>query len=141
MRTVLTVQSIAFGAIFTLAVSLGGCASTLQFAADTFGVDVVSTSVQQKAYKAASVSFVAWEAIQDGVKKTGRLPRCSDTVKLLCVTDDAWHRIQDIELKTSATLQAAKPLIAAGTDDVTLLMSIPDAVADAQAAINAETPR
>ena len=72
---------------------LGGCASTLQFTADTFGVDVVSKSVKENAYKAASVSFTAWESVQDLTKRTGKLPRCTDAIKFLCVSQATWDKI------------------------------------------------
>lgn len=134
MRRILL--TLSFATIVSL--SIGGCASSLQFVADTFDVKIVSQDVKQGAYKAASVSFTAWESIQDGVKRYGRLPPCEPGL-ILCRHTDAWKTIKDVEARTTATLLAAKPLIEAGTDDVSLLMSIPSVVHDAQAAINAET--
>jgi hypothetical protein len=118
-----------------LALPLAGCAGTLKLVADTFGVDVVPENVQQKAYKAASVSFTAWEAVQDGVLRYGKLPPCDATHKILCRNEEAWQKIKEIEKKTSDTLVSTKPIIEAGTDDVQLLMAIPAVVYDAQAAI------
>lgn len=132
-RTFLTPLLVAIAAL-----NLGGCASSLQFVADTFEIEVVPEKVRQQAYKAASVSFTAWEGIQDGVKRYGRLPPCEPGL-VLCRHADAWRKVKDIEVRTSAALVAAKPLIEAGTDDIGLLMSIPSVVHDAQAAINAET--
>lgn len=118
---------------------VGGCASTLQWTADTFDVEVVPAQVQQNAYKAASVSFTAWESVQGLVEKTGHLPRCTEAVKFLCVSQATWDKVKDIEARTSATLLSLKPAIEAGSNDVALLMSIPAIVHDAQAAIQKET--
>jgi len=143
---------LAFLSILVLALSVGGCASTLGFVADTFGVEIVPETVRQKAYKAAKVAFTAWGGplcqvgdlelpsckaggVQGLILIYGRLPLCSPGV-VICKHQGAWDRIKDIEQRTSATLQAARPLIEAGTDDVALLMSLPETVHDAQAAIN-----
>ncbi len=125
--------------IVALCLVLAGCQSTLQFAADTFDVEIVPAKVQQNAYKAAAVSFTAWEGVQGLVEKTGHLPRCTEAVKFLCVSQNAWNHIKEIELRTSATLQSLRPAVEAGTDDVALLMSIPAIVHDAQEAIKKET--
>ncbi len=117
---------------------MGGCASTLQFTADTFDVEIVPAKVQQNAYKAASVSFTAWESVQGLVERTGKLPRCTEAVKFLCVSQSTWNKIKEIEAKTSAVIGSTRPVIEAGADDITLLMSVPAAVYDAQAAINKE---
>lgn len=138
MKRILQAMALASALVITLGVCLTGCASTLQFAADTFDVEIVPEKVRASAYKAASVSFTAWEGIQDGVKRYGRLPPCEPGL-ILCRHADAWRKIKDIEARTSAVLLAAKPLIEAGDDDVSLLLSIPSVVHDAQAAINAET--
>lgn len=118
-----------------------GCASTLGLVADITGTEIVSEKVQQQAYKAASVSFTAWESAQDGVERLGRLPRCTEAVKLLCVSQGTWDSVKAIEKKTSAALLSLKPAFEAGTDDVALLMSIPAIVHDATAAIKAETSK
>ena len=131
--------TLSFATIVSL--SLGGCASTLGLVADITGTEIVSEKVQQQAYKAASVSFTAWESAQDGVERLGKLPRCTEAVKLLCVSQGTWDSVKGIEKKTSAALLALRPAFEAGTDDVALLMSIPAIVHDAQAAIKAETSK
>lgn len=142
MRTILKVQAwSSLAIILTAGLLLTGCASTLKFAADAFDVQIVPETVQQNAYKAASVSFTAWEGVQDGVKMTGKLPRCTEAVKLLCVSQGAWEKIQGIEKQTSATLLSLRPAVEAGTDDVALLMSIPAIVHDAKQAITAESSK
>ncbi len=157
MRTILGIHGAACAAILALALTLGGCAQTLQFAADQFGVDVVSETVKAKAYKAALVTFVAWGGapsaecqrgekpaadciggIQELIYRYGKLTPCQDTTSLVCRDDSAWTRIKALELKTSHTLAAAEPVIMAGTDDVALLMALPTVVADAKAAIEAD---
>lgn len=156
MRRILQVQAATYAAIIVLAVGLSGCASTLQFAADTFGVDVVSETVKQKAYKAALVTFVAWGGapdeeckrgtkpadqciggIQELIYKYGKLTLCENTTSLICRDQDAWNKIKTIELATTKTLASTEPIILAGTDDVALMMSLPTVVNDAKAAIEA----
>jgi len=158
IRPVATLMPLAGVGIVVLALALAGCAPTLKLVADTLDIEVVPETVQQQAYKAASIAFTAWsgpacdvdhdgvpDAVQDcpagGLQKAmlivGRAPRCSATVKgPICVPQKVWDKIKEIELKTSSTLQAAKPIIESGTDDVALLMSIPAAVYDAQRAFN-----
>lgn len=142
-----------FFAIALTGLLLSGCASTLQFVADTAGVDVVSESAKQKAYKAAKIAFVAWGGplcqvgdltlpsckaggVQGLILLYGKLPPCSTGI-FVCRSSKAWPVIKDIERRTSMTLAAAEPLIRAGSDDVELLLSLPAAVFDAQAAIDA----
>lgn len=132
MKHLIRTLGIASALVITL--WIGGCASTLQFTADTLGVDVISESVQTKAYKAASVSFTAWEGVQRAIEIYGHLPPCQTGGPLVCRSAKAWAKIRTIEAQTSATLLAAKPLIEAGSNDVDLLMSLPAAVYDAQAA-------
>lgn len=132
MKTEIRTLFTASAAVIVLALGLSGCASVLKFTADTFEVDVVSQSVQTKAYKAASVAFTAWEGIQGAIKVYGRLAPCVTDGPLVCRSSTAWQKIKMIELRTTNTLQAARPLIEAGTDDVELLMSIPAVVYDAQ---------
>lgn len=134
--------------------SLGGCASTLQFAADLTGTQVVSDDVRQGAYKAALVTFVAWGGapseeckrgekpaaeciggIQELVWKYGKLTPCGQTATVICRDQKTWNKVKQIEAATSATLAALEPAIAAGSDDVQLLMSVPTIVQDAHAAI------
>lgn len=133
LRVLFTASALVLGLSF----GLTGCASVLKFTADTFDVEVVPETVQQQAYKAASVSFTAWEGVQRAILKYGQLAPCVDGGPLVCRSAKAWAKIKEIEGKTSATLLAAKPLIEAGTDDVALLMSIPSVVYDAQQAFNA----
>lgn len=140
-------------AVALTAFVLAGCASTLKFAADVSGVDVVSESAKQKAYKAAKVAFVAWGGplcevgdlklpsckaggVQGLILMYGKLPPC-ETGIIICRSSKAWPVIKEIERKTTAVLASAKPLIEAGSDDVSLLLSLPEAVFDAQAAIDA----
>ena len=136
MRAHLRVLLTASFLTIALGVGLSGCASILKFTADTFEVDVVSQTVQQKAYKAASVAFTAWEGIQGSIKIYGRLAPCVTDGPIICRSSKAWNKIKAIELKTTNTLQAARPLIEAGSNDVDLLMSIPSVVYDAQTAFN-----
>lgn len=130
-------KRLAILSLLALALSVGGCASSLKLVADTFDVEVVPEKVKEQAYKAASVSFTAWEGVQRAILKYGQLELCVDGGPVVCRSAKAWARIKEIEGKTSATLLAAKPLIEAGTDDVALLMSIPSVVYDAQAAFQA----
>lgn len=136
---------------------LGGCGAVLktalQFTADSAGVDVVSETVKQKAYKAAKIAFVAWGGplcavgdlklpsckaggVQGLILMYGHLPPCGPGL-VVCRSSKAWPVIQAIELKTTSFLTSAEPLIRAGSDDVELLLSLPAIVFDAQAAINA----
>lgn len=157
MRHHLRVLFSASALVVGLSFGMAGCASTLQLAADTFGVDVVSESVKQKAYKAALITFVAWGGapspecqrgerpqaeciggIQELIYRYGKLSPCQNTTSVLCRDDAAWSRIKSLELKTSHTLAAVEPVIAAGTDDVALMMALPTVVADAKAAIEAD---
>lgn len=143
--------------LLALALSVGGCQSTLQFAADITGTDVVSENVRANAYKAAKVALVAWggavspecEAgtlpaekciggVQALIYQYGKLPPCVEGQFYICRYEGPWQRIKKIEGQTTAALLAAKPLIEAGTDDVALLMSIPALVHDAKSAIDGE---
>mgnify|MGYP001017094706 CR=1 FL=1 len=123
-----------------LAIGLSGCQSLLQFAADTSGISVVTEDARQKAYKGASLAFTAWQGIQQGVLKVGQLPRCTEAVKLLCVSQDTWERIKDIEGQTSATLLAVRPAITA-EGDIELLLAIPAIVHDAKISIDKEVQK
>lgn len=118
---------------------LGGCASTLQWTADTLGVEVVSTETRQGAYKAASITFAAWNSVQKGALIYGKLPPCtSETApSLLCRSDQAWAKIQSITHNTTLVLDASRPVIASGDSDIETLLALPSAVYDAQAAIEA----
>lgn len=118
----------------SLALGIAGCASTLSFVADTFDVEVVPDSVKAQAYKAANVSFVAWEHVQLLMLEYGRLPKCVDQGPVLCRSDRAWAKIKDIDFRTTAALNATRPIIEAGTDDVQLLMAVPALVHDAKKA-------
>ncbi len=159
MRTHLRTLFTASAAVITLALflTLTACQSTLQFAADVTGTDVVSENVRANAYKAAKVALVAWggavspecengtlppEQCVGGIQKLiytyAKLPPCVDGQFYICRYEGPWQRIKKIEGQTSAALLAAKPLIEAGTDDVALLMSIPALVHDAKAAIDGE---
>ena len=129
-----TVRVLFTASALTVALWLGGCASTLSFVADTFDVEVVPQTVKAKAYKAANVSFVAWEHVQLLMLEYGRLPPCGEGAPVVCRSAKAWAKIKELEATTSATLQASRPLIEAGTDDVQLLMAIPATVNDAKAA-------
>lgn len=144
-------------AIAVLALSLASCQSTLQLAADTFGVDVVPETVQQKARKAAKVALTAWSgAILPGCETTaqprrpaeecigglqkliyeyGRLDPCGPDAPYICRSSKAWPFIQAKERQVSGVIASAEPLIDAEGGDVELLLSIPDAIYDAQAAI------
>jgi hypothetical protein len=136
-----------------LACALSGCASILQGAADVAGVDVVSESAKQKAFKAAKIAFVAWGGplceigdlklttckaggIQGLALMYRDLPLCRPGI-VVCYHQEAWDQIKVITRKTTAFLASAEPLIRAGSNDVELLLSLPGAVYDAQAAINA----
>jgi hypothetical protein len=133
---------------------LGGCASTLQWTADTFDVEIVPAKVQQNAYKAALVTFVAWGGapseeckaqtkpaeqciggVQELIYRYGKLTPCGSTATILCRDDQAWAKIKAVELATSHTLASLEPAIVAGTNDVELMMSLPAVVHDAHAAI------
>lgn len=141
-----------------LALVLAGCQTMLQFAADTAGVDVVSKSVRQQAYKAAKVTFVAWSGapppgclvepptlsaeeciggIQELIYKYGKLKPCDNISSIICRNQEAWEKIQMVEATTTRLLQNSEPLIEAGDDDVKLLMSLPAIVHDAKATIDA----
>lgn len=150
-------SSLAIGVtIVAVALLLSACAKTLQLAADVTGVDVVSESVRQKAYKAALITFVAWGGappaecltkpptlpaeqciggVQALIYRYGRLTPCQNTTSLLCRDDQAWAKVQSIELATTNALAATEPIIMAGTDDVELLLSLPTVVNDAKAAV------
>lgn len=131
----ITYGSLAAGiAVVALAVGMTACAPTLKLVADTFDVEIVPEKVQEGAFKSASVGFTAWEGIQDAVERLGKLPRCTEAVKYLCVSQATWNKIKEIEAKASGTLESTRPLIAADSD-VELLMSVPTVVYDAQAAI------
>lgn len=125
--------------VVALSTALAGCGPTLQLAADTIGVDVVTNDVVQSARKTAFVSFTTWERIQDGIKRYGRLQPCVDNgqPKILCRDPETWKFIQEKERQVSGVLEAARPLIEAGSNDVQLLMSIPQVVQEAQIAISA----
>lgn len=129
-----------FAMALVLAIGLTGCQSLLQFAADTAGVSVVTDDVRQKAFKGASLGFTAWQGIQEGVLKIGQMPRCTEAVKFLCVSQNAWDHIKDIEGRTSATLLALRPAITADSD-VELLLAVPAIVHDAKASIDKEMQR
>lgn len=127
-------KRLAIFSLLALALSVGGCASLLKFTAETFDVQVIPEKVQQQAYKAASVGFTAWEGIQAATLKYGMLAPCGPGQTLICRDAVVWARLKEIEAQTSASLLSTKPLIEAGSDDVALLLSVPAAVYDAQAA-------
>lgn len=139
-----------------LALTLSACGTTLQFAADTFGVDVVSESVRQKAYKAALITFVAWGGIPSEECKAGTVPSkdciggvqklfykygsltpCKENTPstILCRDDQTWSKLKAIEDATTHTLAATGPLIEAGDSDAEVLLALPSAVQDARAAV------
>ena len=144
---------ITIAAVMLTALFLTGCASMLQFTADTLKVDVVSESAKQKAYKAALVTFVAWggapseecltgalppDQCVGGIQKLiytyGKLAPCGTTRALVCRNDQVWAKIKAIELSTTHTLEASRPLVAADGDVATLL-ALPEVVHDAHVAI------
>ena len=143
-------------ALVFVGVLLSGCSSMMQFTADAFKLDVVSESAKKKVYKGALLTFVAWggapteeclagitpaEECIGGIQKViyhyGKLTPCQTTESLLCRDDEAWAKIKSIELATTHTLAATRPALAAGTNDIELLLALPEVVHDAQAAINA----
>lgn len=143
---------IMLSVVAILALSLASCAPTLQGLADTFGVDVVSASVRENAKKAAYVAFTAWGGpecaddankcgaggVQEATLYVGSQPRCgAEGATVVCISDATWTKIKAISLKTTQTLNRARPLLEAGDSDVALFMSLPAAVFDAQTEINA----
>lgn len=142
-------------ALFFTVMILSGCTSMMQFTADALKLDVVSETAKQKIYKGTLVAFVAWggaptpeclagtapaEECIGGVQKViyryGSLTPCQETTSILCRDDQTWAKVKAIELATTQTLAATQPAIEAGTNDVQLLLSVPEIVHDAQTAVS-----
>lgn len=127
-------------AVFFAACYLAGCASTLQFAADTFGVQIVPQAVRANAFKAADLSFTAWESVQDGFQAyLDAVPLCppGDSSGKLCRSQSTTDSLKAIQHKTSLAIETLRPAITADSD-IDLLLSIPGIVDDAKAALAKE---